>query len=309
MENKLKQATTTPSRKASPEELIKAMHDCWILRGKGKNYNPPKSAGKAEDAKTNLAEVDGSGDGKPCSYCGKVHGSKPCWKKIKDEKKARKKAEGENGGRPHNEFGGRGRGRGRGGRGRGRGNGRGNQGCFEGNCNFCGAWGHKSNTCWHKPENAHLRNANYRPLQNQEATGANIEIVLPFMEVESSEEFYCTLVETESKSKDIKESQGEFTSVAVIQELGNIANGEEMLDVKSAFQDIVVRKSEEMFPELNNSDFEQDSSDRFSYREYTVNGTTITEDTEPWTDLDDDNSVQAEIVEIEGGPFGGQPVE
>lgn len=149
MENKLRQLAERPSIKASPDDLIKAMHDCWILRGKGKNYNPPKSVGMAEvSSKTNLAEVDGSGDGKPCSYCGKVHGSKPCWKKIKDDKKARKKAEGENGGRPHNDTGGRGRGRGRGGRGRGRGNGRGNQGdsnrsqYFEGYCNHCRAWGH-----------------------------------------------------------------------------------------------------------------------------------------------------------------------
>ena len=99
----------------------------------------------------------------------------------------------------------------------------------------------------------------------------------------------------------------------VIQELGNIANGEEMLDIKSAFQDIVVRKSEELCPELHYSEFEQDlsisSSDRSSYREYTVNGTTITEETEPWTDSDDDNSVQAEMVEIEGGPFRDQPIE
>ena len=57
-----------------------------------------------------------------------------------------------------------------------------------------------------------MRNANYRPMQNQEAAGANIEIVIPCVEVESNEEVYCTLVET----------QGELTSVEVIQELGKI---------------------------------------------------------------------------------------
>ena len=35
------------------------------------------------------------------------------------------------------------------------------------------------------------------------------------------------------------------------------------------------------------------SSDRSSYEEYTVNGATITDDTEPWTNSDDENSVQA----------------
>ena len=109
--------------------------------------------------------------------------------------------------------------------------------------------------------------------------------------------------------------------------------------MKSAFQDIqdnVVVKREELFPRSSNSEFEQDlsiadsyngtvqdssgdtiprlrnrdeilfsSSDCSSYREYTVDGTTITEETEPWTNLDAGNSVQAEMVEIEGGPLGG----
>ena len=78
VENKLRQLTETPSRKATPEELIKAMHDCWILRGKDKSYNPLKTGGKAADSESNLAEVDGSGDGKSCTYCGKVHRDKPC---------------------------------------------------------------------------------------------------------------------------------------------------------------------------------------------------------------------------------------
>ena len=111
-------------RKAFPEELIKAMHDCWILRGKGTYYVPPKAAaGKRSASETNLADVEGEA----CDYCGKVHGERPCCKRIKDEKKARKKAEKENGGRPHNDSGGRGGGRGRG-RGRGRGNGNGGRG-------------------------------------------------------------------------------------------------------------------------------------------------------------------------------------
>ena len=130
-------------------------------------------------------------------------------------------------------LGGRGGGRGRGGRGRGRGNlgnsrGNGTQGqggggnrtqYFEGYCNNCGVWGHKSNNYWHKQENAHLRNASYRPLKNQEATGANVEIVLPSIELGSEEELYCTQVEMESKievyckpcaeeSENFKESQG-----------------------------------------------------------------------------------------------------
>ena len=79
-----------PSRKALPEELIKAMHDCWILRGKGKYYVPPKAAaGKTSASETNLADVEGE----TCDYYGKAHGERPCWKRIKDEKKARKKAE------------------------------------------------------------------------------------------------------------------------------------------------------------------------------------------------------------------------
>ena len=48
-----------PSRKALPEELIKAMHDCWILCGKGKYYNPPKAVGETADSETNLADVEG----------------------------------------------------------------------------------------------------------------------------------------------------------------------------------------------------------------------------------------------------------
>ena len=59
-ENKLRQLTSQPSRKATPEELIKSMHDLWILRSKGKNYNPPKSVGKGAESETNLADVDGS---------------------------------------------------------------------------------------------------------------------------------------------------------------------------------------------------------------------------------------------------------
>ena len=96
-ENKLRLLRETPSRKALPEELIKAMHDCWIMRGKGKYYVPPKVAtSKASASETNLADVEGEA----CDYCGKVRGKKQCWKRIKDEKKARKKAEKDNGGRP-----------------------------------------------------------------------------------------------------------------------------------------------------------------------------------------------------------------
>ena len=108
---------------------------------------------------------------------------------------------------------------------------------FEGYCNNCGVWGHKSNNCWHKEENAHLCNASYRPLQNQEATGANVEIVLPSIEIGSEEELYCTQVEMESKievycepcveeSENFKESQGEATSASFISELSNSVNVE-----------------------------------------------------------------------------------
>ena len=71
-ENKLRQLTEQPSRKALPEELIKAMHDCWILHGKGKYYNPPEAVGKTDASKTNLADVEG----KMCNYCGKAHDEK-----------------------------------------------------------------------------------------------------------------------------------------------------------------------------------------------------------------------------------------
>ena len=68
-----------------------------------------------------------------------------------------------------------------------------------------------------------MRNASYRPLQNQEATGANVEIVLPSVELESEEELYCTQVEMESKievycqpcavgAEDFEESQGKATN-------------------------------------------------------------------------------------------------
>ena len=123
--------------------------------------------------------------------------------------------------------------------------------------------------------------------------------------MESNEEFHCTLSEAESKSEDIKESQGKLTSVEVIYELGKIEDKVEMADVKSAFQDIVVRKSEKKFPEVNNSEFEQDSSDRSTYGVYAVNGTTRMDNTGQWPDLND----EAEVKETEGGPFEGEPEE
>ena len=72
-------------------------------------------------------------------------------------------------------------------------------------------------------------------MQNQEASGANVEVILLFIDVESEQEFYCTQIEAESKNQDmeiycqpcveevedIKVSQGEATSVAVVQELSN----------------------------------------------------------------------------------------
>ena len=66
----------------------------------------------------------------------------------------------------------------------------------------------------------------------------------------------------------------------------------------------------DIIPRLRNSnEILFSSSDRSSYREYTVDGTTITEETEPWTDSDDDNTVQAEMVEVKGGPFEEEPIE
>lgn len=52
--------------------------------------------GKTANSETNLADVED----KTCGYCGKDHGERPCCKRIKDEKKARRKAENKNGGRP-----------------------------------------------------------------------------------------------------------------------------------------------------------------------------------------------------------------
>ena len=110
--------------------------------------------------------------------------------------------------------------------------------------------------------------------------------------------------------------------------------GNELLNVKEALQDIKRTEIEELFqnencgscwpiyscdkncdkdsegniiPRLQNGgkydEVSSISSGHSSYEEYTVNGTTITADTEPWTNLYKENSAQVKMVEIEGGPL------
>ena len=138
---------------------------------------------------------------------------------------------------------------------------------------------------------------------------------------------------------EVEEGKIKMEDIILLSKLSKVGN--ELLDVKESFQDINMTESEELLqnekcgscwpiyscdescdkdsegsiiPRLQNrGNYDKfsssSSSDRSFYEEYMVNGTTVTDNTEPWTDSDDENSVQAEMVEIEGGALGGQPTE
>lgn len=134
-----------------------------------------------------------------------------------------------------------------------------------------------------------MRTTGYRPIQNIEASGINVEAMVPFLEVKSAEKFYYSQAETETKNQDIefycqpcveevediKVSQREATINTIIQELDNTAIMEtkegktkidtinlwsslprigelEFVDVKTVFQYVSVVKSEELCQAASN---------------------------------------------------------
>lgn len=82
-----------------------------------------------------------------------------------------------------------------------------------------------------------MRTANYRPIKRKEADEATVEVIVPFIEMKYSQDFYCTLIKldvndvdtevycqsVQDNGEEIQIFQGEATSNTVTQELGNNA--------------------------------------------------------------------------------------
>jgi len=159
-------------RKPTATELLKALHNAWLLGPSSNNGNVNSGADDADDGKpTDVALTQLGGFTKAfsrnCFKCGKKgHMAKDCTSA---------------GGGNNNNAGGGGSG---GGKGKGGGG-------FKGDCNFCGKPGHMSRNCFSNPESSQFKG------KKEEAAGASVEVLIPSIEEELGVEFMLSSLDEE----------------------------------------------------------------------------------------------------------------